>query len=400
MRKTHIGFVYPDFGKNGEERQIRMSRIDNFEETMRHRKPRDLILDLGGNPLSGLEGNSQENLMKLLGLAGETKERNLFGKIDRIDERILRHLDIDTRSVGEILHPENSQFEFLADDLYIDEWGIKRKFTGAYWDVVDPPLKGATAKDLDSYFFPDADSIDRGLLGEMEADAKKLWEKGEYVICAEHPVYGIFELGCWLCGFDDFLMKLFIDEEFVIKLFDKILEYQKKIIDLYYGALGKYIHYTSSGDDFAMQNNLFMPPETFQKLIKPYLKERIEYTKRYTDAYFLHHSCGNVYKIIGDLIEIGVEILNPIQPVTEEMAPSHLKQGYGKEIVFHGGIDTQELLNFGSSAQIEEAVHETVEILNRDGGYIFAAAHNLQDDVPPENIVTMFEAARKYGRKR
>ena len=89
-----------------------------------------------------------------------------------------------------------------------------------------------------------------------------------------------------------------------------------------------------------------------------------------------------------------------IQPVSEEMSPSWLKQNYGKQIVFHGGIDTQELLNFGSAAQIDESVHQTVEILDRDGGYIFAAAHNIQDDVPPENIVTMFHAARKYGRKQ
>ncbi len=377
-----------------------MSRIENFRETMRHRKPSDLVLDLGGNPLSGLEGKSHENLMNLFGFTNRPKERYLFGKIGRIDERILQCMDIDTRSVGEILHPEHSQFRFLTEDTYIDEWGIKRKFTGTYWDIVDPPLKGASADDLDSYFFPDAESIDRSLIGAMAAEAKKLWESGEYVVCAEHPVYGIFELGCWLCGFDDFLMRLFLDEGFVRKLFDKILEYQKKVIDLYYGALGGYIHYTSSGDDFAMQSDLFMPPQTFQKLVKPYLKERIDYTKRYTDAYFLHHSCGNVYKIIGDLIEIGVEILNPIQPVSEEMSPSWLKQNYGKQIVFHGGIDTQELLNFGSAAQIDESVHQTVEILDRDGGYIFAAAHNIQDDVPPENIVTMFHAARKYGRKQ
>ena len=82
------------------------------------------------------------------------------------------------------------------------------------------------------------------------------------------------------------------------------------------------------------------------------------------------------------------------------MSPSWLKQNYGKQIVFHGGIDTQELLNFGSAAQIDESVHQTVEILDRDGGYIFAAAHNIQDDVPPENIVTMFHAAREYGRKQ
>ncbi len=227
-----------------------------------------------------------------------------------------------------------------------------------------------------------------------------MFEETDYIICAEHPVYGIFELGCWMCGFDDFLLKMAIDEDFVKQFFEIILNYQKRVIEIYYGALGKYIHYTSSGDDFATQTSLFISPYMFKKLIKPYFKERIRYTKNFTNASYLHHSCGSVFAIIDDLIDCGVDILNPIQPKARDMNPQLLKEIYGNKIVFHGGIDIQYLLPYGTKESIEEEVERNIKILNKDGGYIFAAAHNIQEDVPCQNIVYMFEAAKKFGRKK
>ena len=189
----------------------------------------------------------------------------------------------------------------------------------------------------------------------------------QFMSCAEHPVYGIFELGCWMCSFDDFLLKMAIDEEFVHKFFEIVLDYQKKVIDIYYGALGRYIHYTSSGDDFATQTSLFVSPDMFRELIKPYFKERISYTKKFTNAAYLHHSCGSVFPIIDDLIDCGVDILNPIQPKAKDMQPENLKKTYGDRIVFHGGIDTQDILPFGTKESIENTVSETIDIMNKDG---------------------------------
>jgi uroporphyrinogen decarboxylase len=136
----------------------------------------------------------------------------------------------------------------------------------------------------------------------------------------------------------------------------------------------------------------------FREYIKPYLGERIDFTKKFTDAAFLHHSCGNVSLIIPDLIDIGVEILNPIQPAGEGMKPENLKCSFGGDIVFHGGLDTQTVLPYGNRETVTAAVEELVFTMNRDGGYIFAAAHNIQEDVPSENVVHMFKAARKAGR--
>jgi len=374
-----------------------MNRLINFRDILNHKSPENLILDLGGCPLSSMEGDTQNRVLDLLGYKKPEPQRLTFGKVQRLEESLLKYLDIDTRSVGEILHPKNSQFEILSTDVYIDEWGITRKYDGQYWSIIKSPLKDAECKDLDNFLFPDPNSVDILQIEAIAAAAKHLYEEGKYVICAEHPVYGVFELGCWLCGFEDFLIKVMIDPDFVLKLFEKILDYQKKIIKIYYGAIGPYAHYTSSGDDFATQESMFMSLDCFGKLIKPFLKERIGYTKKFTDAKYLHHSCGNVFKLIPDLIDCGVEIINPIQPATFEMNPNNLKQKYGEKIVFHGGCDTQKLLPFGGEESIKEGVKDLISQMNINGGYVFAAAHNLQNDVPPENIIYMFQAARKYG---
>ncbi len=375
-----------------------MGRREDFARTMRHEKPENLILDFGGNPLSSMEGDSEDRLLEFLGYEPKKGPNLLFGKTKRLDERILTYFDIDTRSVGEIFTPKDSLFQRISDTEYIDEWGVRRRFTGLYWESVNTPLKGATLEELNAYRFPDPDSIDEAEIQAHAQRAKELYENTDYVICAEHPVYGIFELGCWMCGFEDFLTRMALDEVWVHRFFERVLEYQKKVIARYYGALGQYIHYTSSGDDFATQNAPFVSPDMFRELVKPYFQERISYTKQFTKARYLHHSCGSVFRLIDDLVDAGVEILNPIQPKATDMQPRRLKETYGDKIVFHGGIDTQELLPFASESQIEETVHETIEILNRDGGYIFAAAHNIQPDVNPKSLTVMLEAARKYRR--
>lgn len=372
-------------------------RRSDFEKTMHHENPRRLIIDLGGNPLSTLEGKSQDKLLEFLGYPVEQdQEPLLFGQTVDVDERILKAFDIDTRSVGGILPCENSQFQKISDTEYIDEWGIRRIFTGLYWDAVNAPLKGSTLKELEQYPFPDPKSIPESILKQYEEKAKYLYEETDYLVCGEHPVYGVFELGCWLCGFDDFLYKLAADPEYVECFFEKVWAYQKEVIEQYYGRIGRYLHYTSSGDDFATQNGPFMSPQMFRDTVKPYLQKRIAYTKQYTNAYFLHHSCGSIIMLLDDLIDSGVEIINPVQPKAKDMDLSILKQRFGDRVVFHGGIDTQEILPFGSRQQIEETVIKTIETLGKNGGYILAAAHNIQEDVNPDNLAIMLETARKY----
>lgn len=180
-----------------------MGRREDFARTMRHEKPENLIIDFGGNPLSSMEGESENKLLEFLGFGKKQGGDLPFGKTRRLDERLLKYFDIDTRSVGEIFTPQDSHFQKISETEYIDEWGIRRRFTGLYWESVNTPLKGATLEELNAYRFPDPDSIDERQIAAHAARAKELYETTDYVICAEHPVYGIFELGCWMCGFED-----------------------------------------------------------------------------------------------------------------------------------------------------------------------------------------------------
>ena len=369
-----------------------MSRRQAFIDTCNHKKPSKIITDLGGCPLSGLSKEAEIPLKRLFGFEGEERSNPYT-----VDERILKHFNIDTRGVGNILRPSDSLYKDIDENTRIDEWGIKSIYTGVYWENVGFPLKGATLKDLDNYKFPDPMSVSMEDIREIKKEAKYLYENTDYVICGSHPVYGIFELGCWMCGFDDFLMKMALEPEFIHRFFEIVLDYQLKVSELYYSEIGEYIHYTSSGDDFATQASTFMSVGMFDEFIKPYLAERIKKTKSFTNAKFLHHSCGSVSPFIPSLLEAGVDILNPIQPVTELMEPKNLKAAYGDKIVFHGGLDTQALLPNGTKEEIEAETFRLADAMNQDGGYIFAAAHNIQGDVPPENIIAVFEAINKYN---
>lgn len=380
-----------------------MSRRKNLQDIMNHRQPEDVILDLGGCPLATMQGRSYYKLLEYMGLADcdpKSEEILKWAQVHRLSDRLMEALDIDTRGVGATQVPKNSTFRVISDKEYIDEFSIRRIFTGLYWDIIESPLREKTVDDLKDFPWPDPDSIDLEKLDREAERAKWLYENTDYIVVADLPVYGVFELGCWMCGFDDYLCKVALDEDFIHEFSSAYLRYQKRVTELYLSRLGPYIHIIASGDDFATQHTQFISPDMFDRLVAPYFKERLLWQKQFTDAINLHHSCGSVYPMIPKLKECGVEMLNPIQPGAKDMEPEHVKNGYGDIMVFHGGFDTQEVLPFGTPDQIESAVQKMLNVMNRDGGYVFAAAHNIQEDVPPENIVTMFKAARKFGHRR
>ncbi len=370
----------------------RMSYRERFEATVTHRPVDRVPYDLAGTSLNGIEHESSiEALRHFMGFSGPNA-----GKYQKFDERILKALDIDVRRVGDLLSPASPLTGRKSDTEDTDCWGVTREFTGVYWDIKNPPLRGATLEDLDRYPWPRVENLDMSQIAAFREEARRLYEETDYVVCAEHPTYGVMELGCWMCGFDDFLLRMALEPEFVLKFFDIVLDYQKKLIDVYYGALGEYIHFTTSGDDFGTQTGLFLSPDMFEELVKPYYVERIRHTKTYTKARFLHHTCGSVFQLIPHLIDAGVDILNPIQPGARDMEPERLKAAFGDRLTFHGGIDTQHLLPNGTPEDVELEVSRILSVMGTDGGYILSPAHNLQPDVPPANIVAIFEGARKH----
>ena len=368
-----------------------MTHRERFVNAVSHKKTDRAVFDLYGSPQTMIDAKSVVAEMKqILKIEGEYEGPGF------IDERILEALCIDTRMTGGMPSPPNEALWSWKHMDYqksyrVDIWGIGYAKEPTNREAIKRPFKDMPLEEIKTFPFPKASDIDKGVFEKYAAHAKNLYENTDYAVVAQHPCFGVFEIGCWMFGFDDFLYRLAAEPETVHWFFGKILEYQKDVIKLYYGALGKYIHCTTSGDDFGTQRGPFMSASMFGELVAPYMKERISYTKTFADAFFQHHTCGSVFSLIPSLIDCGVDILNPIQPNAFEMEPERLKAAYGKQISFWGGIDTQELLINGTPKQVREEAERILSVFCDAGGYILAPAHCIQADVPAKNVVAIYK---------
>jgi uroporphyrinogen decarboxylase len=364
-----------------------MTYRDRLIKTLAHLETDRAPFDLEGTTLTACHPDFMKKLLAYERITAGTKEEAV--------ERLLQRYDIDFRRVGELFDPPSalSDFSQVKNGRFRDAWGIERTYTGMYWDITGYPLKDATQEDLEAFPWPDAAQIDRKTIKAHAEKAKRLYEESDYVVVAEHPVYGYLEIGCWMFGFDDFLYRLLGEPEVAQFFFERYHKYVADVCELYYGALGPYVHLTTSGDDFGTQNAPFLSPKLFSELIAPYYKKRIALTKSICPIKYFHHSCGSVYRLIPAILDMGVDILNPIQPGALEMEPERLKGDYGDKLVFWGGIDEQGLLSNASPDEVRAEVRRVHSIMNKNGGYVLAS-HNIQPDVPPENVSAMFQALR------
>lgn len=370
-----------------------MTHRERFYTVVSHKQADRAVFDLSGSPQTNVDyPETRQALAAHLGIAGP--HEGLY----HLDERILKAFDIDTRRIGGMPTPKTSHVR-IENGIHYDEYGIGYRPVNGHLEICYNPLKDADIDTIMRYELPDADNIDPKRIANWAEQAKWLHENTDYAVIAEHPVLGVFEIGCWMFGFEDYLYRCAGEPEVVHAFSERILDYQKKVISVYYNALGKYIDCTTSGDDFGTQNGPFISTNMFQKLIKPYFKERVTYTKGFTDAFFKHHTCGSVYNFIPDLIDCGVDILNPIQPGVYMMEHERLKENFGNQIAFWGGIDTQRLLPFGTVEEIKAEVKRILTVMDVDGGYILAPAHTIQQDVPVENLCAVYEAAKEYCGK-
>jgi uroporphyrinogen decarboxylase len=347
------------------------------------------VFDLCGCPQTLIDyEETRQALAVLLGFTGP-KEGGF-----PVDERILRRFDIDTRIVGGMPAPKTVHNRVEGEIVY-NNYGIGSRLVNGHYEICHNPLKDATIDEMTAYPLPNAADIDRPALRAWGEKARYLHENTDYAVVAEHPVLGVFEIGCWLFGFDDYLYRLAAEPELVHAFSRRILEYQKKVIEMYYSELGPWIDCTTSGDDFGMQTGTFMSVEMFNQFIAPYFSERISYTKKFTPAFYQHHSCGSIHSLIPSLVKCGVDIINPIQPGTFMMEPERLKKDYGAVLSFWGGIDTQELLPRGAPEEVEAAVKDILSVMG-NSGYILSPAHCIQQDVPVENIAAIYRGAEKF----
>jgi len=274
------------------------------------------------------------------------------------------------------------------EGIITNEWGMKFKPAGLYNEFCEYPLAGAeTVEDIDNY--PFFDPFGEGRFREAEKAINKYSEN--YAIFADLET-AIFETSWYLVGLEKFLMDLVMEPPYMDRLLDKVMEINletgKQLIKMGAEVLW-------AGDDFGSQHGMIMDPDHWRKVFKPRIRLMFEeFRKTNPEIKIAWHSCGSIPDIIPDFIEIGLDILNPIQPQARGMDPAYLKNEYGKDLVFFGGIDVQGLLPYETPEKIKDEVKRICEILGKDGGYIVAPAHNIQPDTPVENILAMFDAVK------
>lgn len=364
-----------------------MDYRERFNNISNHKNADRFPVDFCGTTLTGCHPDVIKSLAGYFSInAADTEEAT--GKLQLL-------FDCDFRRVGCLFDPDSDYRDYsgLSRGEYTDGWGVTRKFQDLYWDIVKSPFRDLSLDEIRDYKWPSASGIDKKVIYNITERAKRLFCDTSYVIVGEHPVFGFLELGCWMFGYDDFLYRLIAEPETADWFFDNYYTYVKEVNELYYGAIGDYIHVTTSGDDFGTQSGPFVSPGLFKTRIKPWYVKRINDIKQYTGAKFFHHTCGSVYRLLGDMADMGVDIINPIQPGAYEMEPERLKNGYGDRFTFWGGIDEQNILSHGTPEQVRAEVKRVIDIMNVNGGYVLAASHNIQPDVPAANIAAMFSAA-------
>ncbi len=371
-----------------------MTPRDRVLAALGHREPDRVPLDLAGLSTT-IEADPYQELKKHLGITSKTE---LFLR-DHVDppEELLEEFQIDTRYVR-LGRPKNFKVQIDADNSYADEWGTrwKKPESSLYWDPVDWPLKDATIEDLETYPWPDPN--DPGRTEDLREKARRLHEETDYAIVADMPVLGVFETaGVCLRGIETFMMDLVLNKPFAEALLNKLADLHMELYGRYLDAVGEYIDVIVVSDDLGGEHAPLISPEIYREMVKPAQKRLWQFIKSKTKAYLFMHTCGSVYRLIPDLIELGVDTLNPVQVAAKDMDTKRLKKEFGDWLAFWGGVDTQRVLPYGSTKDVAEEVKRRVADLAPGGGYILTAVHNIQAGVSPENICAMYAAAREYG---
>ena len=397
-------------GKQAFLRKIRKlddKEMKSRERVMRsldHQEPDRVPIDLGGTIVTSIVKKTYIELKQYLGMPVEQiKMLDYVQQLPYVDDGFMERFGVDFRMVqlpaattlGVDIFEEGGYYAF------IDRWGAKLhmpKKDGLYFDWVDFPIKAATMSALDNYRWPRPDPAE--VNAQLGLKAKALYETTDYALTGSAVIGGgIFEQPARVMGLQNFLMALITEPAFADRLMDTITDIYIESCNQYLEQVGPYIQVFTFWDDLAGQNGWIISPELYRKRIKPKQKRLVEAIKKKTDARLFYHSCGATRGLIPDLIEIGFDILNPVQVSAKGMNTKELKAEFGRDIVFWGGgVDTQHVLPFGKRQEVVDEVKHRIDDLAPGGGFVFAAVHNIQAFVPPENIIAAFDTALQYGK--
>ncbi len=368
-----------------------------------HEQPDRIPLVIGVSNATGIKMKPYKGIKELIGVESPNEYLYDWPELGtaRIDEDTMRRLHSDVRGVLD-LEPEAVRKLSRERDPhsdYINSWGSgATEITPGEWFPGVHPLPNAkTTADLESYpGWPDMSDPSR--VAHVREESRYLAEENEYAILATPWLLFPFERAQAMQGIEAFLFNMAADPDFARALMEKIAVYCKQLMGRFLDELGDNVDIVKIGDDLGTQKSLMISPQMYRSLLKPIHADFISFIKERTKAKVLFHSDGDVAPLIDDFIEIGVDILNPLQTSAGSMSdlPS-LKKRFGKNIVFCGGIDTHRILPFGTPEEVREEVRRVIEILGPGGGAMIGAVHTVMDDVPPENVLAMVDAVEEFG---
>lgn len=384
-------------------RKETMTSRERLLTALRHEIPDRVPIDIGGNQ-TGIHKDSYRALIRHLGFAENIAIMDDVQQLARPSEKVLERFHVDTRYVaagpapdwkGGVVRTERGGR--VWHDL-VDEFGVRWSMPDdqpLYMDITLHPLAGASVRDVLDHPWPKGD--DPGRFAGLRERALEIRKNTPYAVVG--GISGvIYEYGWYLRGLEQWFCDLVTEPEFCAAVLDQVLKYWMDWFRLFLDEAGDVVDVIMIGDDIAGQNGPLFNPRIYRDLVKPRHKRLVQYIRSRTGAKIWYHTCGSAVAYVPELIDNGVHILNPVQISARGMDPSGLKRRFGRDISFWGGgCDSQRVLPRGTPAEVAADVRRNLAALMPGGGYVFNSVHNIQGDVPPENIVALFDTAYEHG---
>lgn len=367
-----------------------------------HEQPDRVPIVIGSSNTTTLKMQAYQALKQHLGIQAEDRYIYDWPELGSAlpDEATLQRLHSDVRGVLDRFPEQTYQRNRNRPEHspFIDDWGSGQKEIepGVWYPGIHPMSEAETLEAIENYPWPDMDDPYRVAL--VHEQASQLAEENEYAIIATPWLLFPLERAFAMQGMDKFLLNLAINPEFATVLLQKIAGLCKTLMGHFLDALGDNLDIIKIGDDIGTQESLLMSPRMYRSILKPIHADYIAFIKERTKARVFFHTDGDVFNLIDDFIEIGVDILNPIQTSAGKMSNlPELKNRYGEQLTFCGAIDTQRILPFGTPEEVRQEVKRVIDILAPGGGYMLSSVHTIMNEVPPENILAMVDAAVEFG---
>jgi uroporphyrinogen decarboxylase len=369
---------------------------------LRHEEPDRVPIVLGVSNATGIKMRPYRELKRLLGI--QAPDRYLYDWPELgtagVDEEVLLRLGSDVRGVWDVEPAEVLERNATRppNTDYVNSWGSgARQIRPDEWfPMVCPMADATTVAEIDDNPWPDMDDPSR--VAHVAAEAAHLAEDGRYAIMATPWLLFPLERAFAMQGMDRFLMNLALHPDFAEALLWKLEGLCKTLMGHFLDALGPNVDLIKIGDDLGTQDSLLMSPTMYRSILKPVHADYVSFIRERTDAKVFFHSCGDVSPLIDDLVEIGIDVLNPIQTSAGKLSNlREVKRRWGDLLSFCGGIDTHHVLPFGTPDEVREEVRRVISILGPGGGFLLSSVHTVMNEVPAENVLAMVDAAEEFG---